>query len=485
MENKKNNTKKIVIAALIAILIVGLIGFNVWNASQTETEGGVARNALPVHWAYPTSQTIVSSVSARGNVDLRERTVVFPETQAQIVTVHVSVGDVVNAGDLLVTYDDTMLETLHDQLAEAHLALRSAELGLAAATIAPNNTEILAAENQIEQARSNIASTSAQLAQADLQIVQLEDNIASARATMADVQLLFNSGVSPRIELDNAIDAVRRLEDQLAIAISQRETTALALPMAHEAERLAVAQLNSIRNRNAQPQAVNQAQVQQVAIERAQLAIAQIERNIESFQLEERATVAGTVLNVLVQEGEMSVASRPLMEIADISEQNLVITVHVPENDAGNLAVGQEVEISGAAIGNQRYEGVIELIHPLAAPRQMGSTLETVVTIEIAIIGSSRLRAGNTVDATIVTAVSEDARVVPLMSTVNAGGGTTFVYVINNEMELERRDVTLGEFSAMYIEAFGIEDGDRIVANPNSAMFPGLQVRPVPPLSMG
>ncbi|MCL1885030.1 MAG: efflux RND transporter periplasmic adaptor subunit [Defluviitaleaceae bacterium] len=475
--------KKKLIVAGIAVVLVAFVGFNIFNARQTEDESGIPRNATPVHWAYPVTQTIVSRVNARGNVELRDRSIAFPNTQAQILEVHVNVGDVVNEGDLLITYDASVLDDMHDRLEEARLALLSAELGLAATRIAPSDAEILAAETNIEQARTSIINVESQLEQMDLQISQLESSIQTAEDNRENTEWLFENGVVARMELDAANDAVRRLEDQLAVAVSQREAAENGLPTAREAERLAIAQLEAVQNRNTRPEALNQAQIQQISIERAQLSIAQIERTIEDFQHEERATVSGTILNIFVTEGEFSISGRPLLEIADVSNENMVIIVHVPENEMSGILEGQEVEISGGAIGTHRYAGYIELIHPLAAPRQMGTTVETVVTVEIALAETSRLRAGNTVDADIITSVSENTLVVPLMSTVSAGGGETFVYIVNDDAILERRDVTLGEFSAMHIEAIGISENYRVVNNPTSAMFDGMQVRPVQPIS--
>ncbi|MCL1878207.1 MAG: HlyD family secretion protein [Defluviitaleaceae bacterium] len=474
--------KKIAIISVIAVVLIGFVIFNVIMTGQEETDG-VPRGATPVHWSYPSMQTITSRVSARGNVELRDRTIVFPVTSAQILEVHVKVGDTVSVGDLLITYDADILETLDDQLAEARLALRSAELGLAATRIGPAEAEIHAAENQIEQARAGIINIEAQLGQIDLQIAQLADGIETAGDTLADMQVLYENGVIARVERDNASDAVRRLEDQLAIAVLQRDSVASGLPMAEEAERLAQTQRDAVINRVTRPEAVNQAYLQQVAIERAQLNIALIERNIADFEHEERATVSGTVINVLVEAGEFSISGRPLLEIADVSNENLVVIVHVPENEAGGLDVGQEVEISSGAIGGHRYAGYIDLIHPLAAPRQMGNTIETVVTAEIAVAETSRIRAGNTVDADIVTGVIEDTLVVPLMSTVSAGGDETFVFVITDESVLERVDVQLGEFSAMYIEAIGIFENSRIVNNPTTLMYEGMIVRPLPSIT--
>jgi len=481
MDNgKRSKTKKIIIGLILLALAGGFIAFAILNNTQpAEEAGGIARNALPVHWAYPEVQTIVSQVNARGTVEFVDRHIIFPETQARITTVHVNVGDIVEAGDLLITYDDSVLDSLHDSLAQANLALRQAQLGLQAAQIAPTSAELLAAETQVEQARANIATTEAQLAQIDLQINQIEENIQTARVTETDIQSLFDSGVASRVELDNASDAVRRLEDQLAITASQRDAAALGLPLAEESVRLAQAQQDVLRNRNNQPGAVNQAQMQQVNIEQARLNIDQIQRSIDEFEREERATVTGTVLAVLVNEGEFSAAGRPLMEIADTSSDNLVVVVHVPENDAGNVTLGQEVEISGGALGNRTYTGNISLVHPVATPRQIGNTVETVITVEITPQSGTRLQAGITVDADIVTNVLEDTLVVPLMSTLSAGGGVNFVFVIDEESNLQRRDIILGEFSNMYIEAIGVQENDMIVTSPTHIMYEGMQVRPL------
>jgi len=474
-----STAKKAIIFLIIIAAVGSFIAYNMINANRLEAASGVSRNALPVNWTYPHRQTIVSQVSARGTVELVDRHLIFPETSAQVVNVHVSVGDVVNIGDLLVTYDDGVLDSLNDSLAQARLALRQAELGLAAARIGPAETELLSADNQIEQARSNINSINNQLDQIDLQISQIQTQIRTAKDNANRIQGLFDNGVATRLELDNSFNAVRQLEDQLAITQGQRDATAAGLPLAQEGERLALAQRTAIQNRNVQPGAQNQAAIQQVTIEQARLNIAQIERNISEFEQHERATVGGTVLSVLVSEGEFSAMGRPLMEIADVSSDNLVVIVYVPENDAGNIALNQEVEISGGALGTHTYPGRISLIHPIAAPRQIGNAVETVLTVEISVENTNRLTAGINVDADITTGINENTLVVPLMATLSAGGGVNFVYVIDEDSTLRRRDIVLGEFSNMYIEAFGIEDRDRVVSNPTHSMYDGMQVRPL------
>ncbi|MCL1997991.1 MAG: efflux RND transporter periplasmic adaptor subunit [Turicibacter sp.] len=513
--------KKVIIAVVVVLAAGGFVAFNLFNINVAEAAGG--GNAPIAQWVYPHRQTVVRTVNARGTVELRNRTIVFPETQAQILHVHVNEGDFVNVGDVLITYDDSILDTLNDNLAEARIALQSAQLGLAATQIAPSATEILSAENQVEQARANITAAETNLVQIDVQIAQIEENLRSQTAqiqenlrsqtatieenlrrateTRNNVQTLFDAGVATRTELDNATHNVttledqlattrrtledqlatttRNLEDQLTTTRLQRETAELQLGTSTDSERFAQENLSAIRGRNAQPAAVNQANIQRLSIEQAELRIAQIERNIADFQREEIAATAGTIISVNVEPGEFSVNGRPMFEIADVSGDNLIVVVNVPENDSGTLTVGQETNITGGALGNLVYSGHIDAIRPVAVQRNLGTGMETVVIVEVIVPNNETLRAGFTVDADIITMTNENSLVVPIMSTLSEGG-TNFVYVITNNF-LERVDVTLGEFVDMYIEVSGLTETDMVVSSPTPQMHNGLMVRPVGP----
>ena len=75
--------------------------------------------------------------------------------------------------------------------------------------------------------------------------------------------------------------------------------------------------------------------------------------------------------------------------------------------------------------------------------------------------------------------VIEETLVVPLMSTLSEAGGTHFIYVVSDDSTLVRRDVTLGEFSDMYIQVSGVYEDDMIVLNPTPQMYDGMQIRPL------
>lgn len=471
--------KKILIFLVVLLVAGGLIAFGVYNASRQQSATGIPKNAIPVQLENAHRETIVSRVSAKGSVELADKTTVYPETQARIKQVNVKAGDEVTAGDILLIYDTQALESYRDQLADAELALRSAELALESSRIPPTKTELLQAETQVKQAENTITDIDAQVRQIDLSLVQLSVSIEAAINKVNDTQSLHEQGIVTKTELDNARDALKNLENQLETTQSQRETALLGLPMAQENVRLAKAQYDALANRLKDPKSINQIASQEIAVEQAKLRITQIEKNIADFKPEETAPLSGTVITLYAAEGDVSTSGRALLEIADTSNRNLVIRINVPESDAKNIETGQSVDIKGAALGTDVYNGHISKIHPLAEKKQIGNAMETVLTVEIMPDSDILLRAGYTIDTSIITGTAEDTLVVPLMSTMSDEDGGHFVYIMNEDYSVEKRPVILGEYSGIYVQAAGVTEEDRIILNPSSQIKEGVYVKPI------
>jgi multidrug efflux pump subunit AcrA (membrane-fusion protein) len=513
--------KKALIFVCVLFIAGGLIAVGIYNASRQEDSSGIPRNAIPVQFERAHRQTITSRVSAKGVVELVDRTAMFPGTQAKIETIHVRVGDEVREGDLLITYDPKILETYMDQLIEADLALRSAELALAAAKIPPTRTELLQAEAQTSQAEAQVRQAKTQVRQAEAQVIQaekaiadieaqarqielslsqLQANLETAEKRAKDTQALYVLGISSKTEADGAQDAVTTLKGQIDTTALQLETALSGIPMAElnvllameslrlaeenvplaeENVPLAEAQLNSIRNRLNDARTQNQIQSLELNIEQMELRIAMIQKNIDDFIQAEYAPVSGTVLMVYASEGDMAMSGRPLFDLADTSNRNLIIRINVPESDAKNIDIGQYAEIKGAAFGADSFAGHVSKIHPLAERKPVGNSMETVLTVEITPDENIRLRAGYSIDTTITTGVHENVIVVPLMSTLSDPDGGHFVYIMAEDHTVQRRDIRIGEYSGLYVQADGVTEEDRIILNPSSQIREGIFVRPI------
>jgi multidrug efflux pump subunit AcrA (membrane-fusion protein) len=89
------------------------------------------------------------------------------------------------------------------------------------------------------------------------------------------------------------------------------------------------------------------------------------------------------------------------------------------------------------------------------------------------------LKAGYTVDATIITKIVENTVVVPLMSTVREADGKNYVYIMRDDYSVEKRLVELGEYAGIYVEVSNMAEGEKTILNAPAQIKEGVFVKPV------
>jgi HlyD family secretion protein len=84
-----------------------------------------------------------------------------------------------------------------------------------------------------------------------------------------------------------------------------------------------------------------------------------------------RAPISGTVLRVLLREGESFglVAPRPLFTMADVSGRR--VRAEVDENDIGNVHIGQKLIVSADAYSQRTFSGVVTQLANLMGRRSI------------------------------------------------------------------------------------------------------------------
>ena len=490
----KKKRKVIIIWVILAVVVAGLASLYFIRGRQIAFRDGLPQNAIWADIQTAHTETIVSSISANGTVELSDRVTVYPATQAKLVTVPIAVGDTVTAGQIIATYDPKGLDNLKDQLRDAQLVLESARLGLKSAelglqnvTLPPSEAEMLQVEASVKQSEKTITDISGQVDQSDINIDQLERSLTKAETQYDKIKILYQSGVSTKSELDSAYDAIVKLQDQIKTAKSQRDGLYRNLAAAEDSLDLSRKQYNALINRAEDAKVQIQSGIQQVQtdvqavqIQQAQRNIDKIQKQINEYTLEERAPVSGTVLTLGYGAGETASAAKALCAIADISRDNLKITVYIPENDAAHIALGQPVEIKGGALGDTVYQGKVAKIFPLAEKKQIGSSTETAITVEVGFADAAEgIKAGYTVETVIIMGIRENAVVIPLMSTLLESDGTNYVYVVRDDSTVEKRTVKLLAYSDLNVEAEGIAVGERVVNNPDTAIREGSYVRQI------
>jgi HlyD family secretion protein len=174
---------KTLILVLLAVAVVGFIGFQVWKAKQT---------ALPKGIASGNGRVEAKLIDVAAKMPLRVKEVLVDE------------GDTVKPGDVVVRLDTSTLES---ELAEARAGIATAEQQMASAktNIAKMNAEVRLAKIEVDRAQKlvdqkagsqreldvrkmAVETSAAKLAEAEANLEAAKQKVEAAKANEATVQ---------------------------------------------------------------------------------------------------------------------------------------------------------------------------------------------------------------------------------------------------------------------------------------------------------
>jgi HlyD family secretion protein len=214
-----------------------------------------------------------------------------------------------------------------------------------------------------------------------------------------------------------------------------------------------------------QKRATRDAAAARVRVAEAQLGAtrAQIGR------LDIRAPTAGLVLSRAIEAGQVvGAGSGALFRIAEGGQMELL--ARLPQNDLARLSVGVPVTVTPVG-STATYQGTVRLIEPIIDPQTRQGIARILVPYNREIrpggFASAEIRAGSTTAPLLPeSAVQSDAR-------------GNFVYVIDSQNKVVRRDVVIGEVSDRGMQiASGLQGNERVVESAGAFLNPGQTVRP-------
>jgi RND family efflux transporter MFP subunit len=428
-----------------------------------------------------------------------------------LAEVLVRVGDQVEAGQLLARLDDTDAQ---DEVAQAEISLRQAELDLAALIEEVDAADLAAAQASLSSAKANLTTLtsppadqellaaqetlkSAKEALADLLDGPDEDTVDSAKAdlTLAEMSLriaqaaydkvAYQANVGETQEAMNLWEATTNYEkalttynetvqgataDEIADAraqVAQAQAELDALLESPDADEVAAAEAQ-----------VTQAQAQLDALlagasaqdlEAAQLKVAQAQLDLDGAQralakTQLVAPFAGTVVAVDAQAGE-SVGSETFITLADM--QNPQIEFWVEEADLSSVAPGNRVSIVFEALPDYTFSGTILSVDPALVDVDGTAAIQSYASIDLSTYPITLL-SGMNADVEVVAGEALNAVLVPVqalreMGEAQAGESQYAVFVVQANGELEMRIVQVGLKD--YVNAVilsGLEPGEVI-----------------------
>ena len=352
-------------------------------------------------------------------------------TAGRAAHVLVQVGQHVRAGQTMAELDRSVLAA---QVRQAQAALQQAKSTAAQARTVSGAPSQTIASDQIKQAEAVLGTAHANETQA-------QNNLARQRR-------LFERGIAPRKDVDDAE--------------TQAKVTAEAARQAESA--LTAARVNATRGVG---DARTQASVTAGAVEAAQAALDMARAQYALAAI--RSPIAGTVTKRAINDGESVDPATPAFEVIDSASLDLV--ANVPAGYLDRIKTGDIAVVRVDAIPDKEFTGGVVQV----APAVDAQTNTVAVRVRLANPGGE-LKAGLYATAHIAVAIHQNAIVVPDSALV-VEGDDTFVFVSQGE-KVQKRKVTIGIRGDKRAEITeGLKQGERVVTTGAFGLGDGTRIK--------
>lgn len=468
---------------LFAVIVIGIIGAVSWIGFQRLQARRAALDQAPSYETVTVARDSISStVSATGSIEPEAEVALSFRASGRVEQVLVSVGQPVEAGQLLAQLDVT----------DAALALEQAEVSLQISRAQldklekpPSDSDIISAQANVTVAQASVASAEASLASAqasyrqlvagasaeelavqEAQVRQAAVNVRQAQSAYDDVKHFPDAGASPQaVQLEQTTISYEVAQAQLALTQRGADEAQIAAALAQIAQgELGVRQARSnlliaqdgldalIEGPSAEDLEIARAQVRQ-----AELSKLQAEVSLNNSKL--HAPLNSVVSQVNLRQGELyGGGALPALVLTDLVSFHM--TVLVDEIDVRQVQIGQTVRLSLDALPDADLTGQVTKVSPTA--RDVGG----VVAYEVEIVPDpteAPLKAGMSATAIITTARVDNVLLVPnRYIQLDRESGRAFVQkLINDAPTLQ--EIEMGLRNDRFTQALaGLSDGDEI-----------------------
>jgi len=400
-----NRSPKLLLLGIAVLLALVALGY-VFLFSGTKT---ISVAAVRVESGGASAGESV--LSASGYVVAHHKIAVGAKVMGRVAWIGVEKGDRVQEGQVLVRLEDSEFRAQVNQ-AEANLAAAQARL------------DRLRTGSRPEEKLKDKAA-----------VLQAEANLKNAEAEYQRTESLYRSGVSSKAEYDRAL--------------ANRDSAAAMLQAARQSSAM-----TDIGPRKEEIRAA-EAEVQQMRAARDYA-------NTQLAATEIKAPVTGTVLQRIVERGEMvspsafggSGARTSVVDLADLTD--LQVELDISQTDFARLKPQQRAEIVPEAYPNLRFTGFIEEIAPEA--NRAKSTVQVKVKVENPneqLRPEMNARVNFLSDKAPATDNQTIARVLVPKTAIVKQDNSSFVFVVKGN-KVEQRTIRTGEESG---DAYVVLDG--------------------------
>ncbi len=459
----KRNIKKAVI--LLVLVYAGTTAYQVYQALQNAASAVGDSNTQTFETV--SQMDISNSISVTGTIEANDsRTLSTLVSKTEVLTVSVKVGDYVEVGDPICTFDTSEIEqniaklkrqiTVNNAKATLELAKANTQVAWAIEDMADNQADsqydvnsairnYQSQENAVQDAIDNLEAKERALDDAedayddykDSQTVSDEDDdekdaddykdaIKDAQAAVDSAQRSLENAQN---SLQGTIDDYNKTLDN----ISDQTRTDSRTISTNQASVISTQLNNMLTNDDAEQQ------------------IQDYEDSLGDYVV--TAPIAGLVTSVSVEVGDKYEEKSTICVIQD--DTSYIVSGTVDQYDIASLEKGMSCVIKTDATGDDELTGTLTFVSPVpesssaSSSSSSSSSSSTSYPIEIAIDGrDDRLRIGMTAETSVLTESRKGVMAVPYDAVEEDADGSSYINVAVDASEMADTDKNVSENAA-------------------------------------
>ena len=455
---------------LIALVIIGAVAaFAVSNIIASKN----APTALQTVTA--SKGDVEQTINSSGTVDSMNEKTYYAEASAQIKSVSINKGDIVKAGDVLLMYDTSDLETAKEK-ADLQAQANDATMNEQLETNNKNTYDFITSSLSLSSNEAQIASLEAKLN--DIQC-QMASNTKWLNANQSQLTSEISDLETQRLTTDSQ-DRKNQIDDEIQNRKNQingHDNTGLS-----EELRVGNAALSKLQTAKSEDKSKKDTAENGIITDTKKYEIA-TNKKLDDVNRQEAADnlakasdgvtaeFSGIVKDVKAEQGMMAAPGTELFTIDDT--QNIKVDIQVSKYDLDNIKEGQLVDIT---IADKKYNGKVSKVNHIAEKNSSGAS---VVTAEISVLNPDEdIFIGVEAKCVIHVAKAEGVLILPVEA-VNADTDGSYCYVIRDGVVV-KQPVETGVTSDTYVEITkGIAEGDKVVDDTSVEITEGMSATAV------
>lgn len=464
---KKKSKKTIIIiivimAVLLLLIAIGKVISSVSKGMQEAMENMASQNE-DVYQVI--KQDVEQEITTSGTVIGISKDAYTSPVTAKVEDIKVEVGQIVSKGDVLLTYDAS---ELGDNLTKVKIQAQSERAAGNESYEAANKAagKVSEAKKKIKTLKKEISEIKKKVASLTKKVEKYEEQMEAVKNTDA---VKDNGDDSMDVTEETGGQGLNDADSKAykkAVSDLQKQNEKLA------AKQEELAQQESIVAANEDVTVSDSAKAQiNASNQLSDMNVDDAQESLDAAEAGITAAADGIVESIDVVKGAYANETQTLMTI--INADSIGVEFSISKDDLGAITTGQKARV---VIAGNEYEGTIDYVSRVAVSDMTMTGNNTSGTIKGRILidnPDDNIYIGVSAKAYIFVGKSEQALVIPYEA-LNTDIDGDFVYVVNKENLIERKDITVGIYSDEYYEVIdGIDEGDKVITNVTKDMKPG------------